>query len=317
MKKIICLIMAAIFLSFTFASCDAINSLQTTSEQSTTTQESSQTADVQTPEEETSDEQAQEEQDEQAQSEPQDVVYPSYTTTLADIIEKGSLVIGIDENFSPMTYKDEQGNYIGFDIDLATAVCATLGVTPEFKAINWEQKENALNSGEIDCIWSGLSITNNRQQDLGLTGAYLRNILMIVTTLETSVNSETDLIGLRVGVQKGSSALEFIQSMSIYSSLQEDLIYYDNYDLAFADLQENKLDCIIVDEVYYVNKIKNSEIVFGTSPMDFGDDYYAVGTRKADIELNKQIDEALSQLKASGAVSEISLKWFGSDFNLV
>ncbi len=251
------------------------------------------------------------------QGEGEELIEPALTTSLADIKEKGSLVIGIDESFAPFTFKDENGNYTGFDIDLATAVCNQLGVTPEFVPIHWLHKETLLNSGAIDCIWSGLSFTNERQEDMGLTGAYFRNILTVKTAEGISVSSEEDLVGLRIGVQVASAAYNALLYSSVYAKVEEDLMLYNDYEQVLDDMQSGALDCIIVDEHFYNYKVQQEGLTLGSSPMDFGDDFYVIATRKSDTELNMQINAAITELRLSGVLSELSLEWFGTDFYVV
>ncbi len=251
------------------------------------------------------------------QGEGEQLIAPALTTTLADIIEKGSLVIGIDENFAPFTYIDENGEYAGFDIDLATAVCNHLGVTPEFVPIHWLHKETLLNTGKIDCIWSGMSFTNDRQQDMSLTGAYFRNILTVKTAEDVIVSNIDDLVGLKIGVQEGSAAYNALLYSSVFSSVEEDIVLYSDYEAIFDDIMQGNIDCTVVDQHFYDYKVKQENIILNSSPMDFGDDFYVVGTRKSDSELNMQINAAITELRLNGVLTEISLEWFGTELYVV
>ncbi len=248
------------------------------------------------------------------QEEPE--IAQSYTTTLEDIKAKGTLVIGVDEYFAPMSSKDSTGAYVGFDIDLAKAICSSIGVQAEFKSIDMSQKENLLNSGEIDCVLSGLAITNERQQSMNLTSSYLVSILSVLTTPEHEVRSDSDLAGLTIGIPQNSTAHEVIKGLSLYSSIESEIKFYANYNDVLAAIEKNEIDCIIVDEVYYNDKIKTMTTTLFPTPMDFGDIYYTIGLRKADIELYKQIDTILSELKNDGTLSEISIKWLGTDVSV-
>ncbi len=248
------------------------------------------------------------------QQEPE--ITQAYTTTLEDIKAKGTLIIGIDENFAPMSFTNDSGEFVGFDVDLAKAICASLGVQAQFKAIDMTQKVNLLNSGEIDCVLGGLAITNDRQESMNLSGSYLVNILSVFTTMQVSVGAENDLVGLRIGMPANSSAHEIIKYSNIYSQIEGDIVLYSNYDEVVAAMNNNEIDCMIVDEVYYNYKLQELSSILYSTPMDFGDIYYTVGLRKADIELHRQIDSVLVDLKSDGTLSEISINWLGSDVSV-
>lgn len=129
-----------------------------------------------------------------------------YGTTLADIQAKGELVIGLDDTFAPMGFRDESGNLVGFDIDLATAVCEELGVKATFQPIDWDAKEMELSSGNIDCIWNGMSITPEREEAMSLSQAYLNNKIVIMTKEGVTVSAKEDLANYNIGIQAGSAA---------------------------------------------------------------------------------------------------------------
>ncbi len=317
LKKLFSILLTVAMLCFFLTSCNLItSSTQSTSETSQSSESVQAQEDITSDAQSATDESATEESTVD-ESDSEDLILQAYTTSVDDILERGTLIIGVDENFAPMTYKDESGNYAGFDIDLAKAICAHIGVTPEFVSINWAEKENMLNAGKIDCIISGLSVTNERQQSINLTGPYFRNILSIVSTFEIEIRSETDLVGLRIGVQAASSSLEALKGSPMYTSFEPDIILYDDYEAAYNDLIAHNLDCMIVDEVFIMNKMATAEVSFGTSPMDYGDDYYAVGTRKADMELSMLLDTTLAELKESGVLSQLSTDLFGTDIYIV
>lgn len=240
----------------------------------------------------------------------------AYSTTLDDIKAKGELVIGLDDTFAPMGFRDESGNLVGFDIDLATAVCEQLGVKATFQPIDWDAKELELSSGNIDCIWNGMSVTPERQQSMALSQPYLNNIIAIMTAQGTTVRAVSDLVGLNIGIQAGSAALEAVQSSDIYDSIKNNITEYPTYDEVILDMQAGRLDAMIIDEVY--GSYKNAKLgnVFETSPADFGDDLYAVGFRKSDTQLRDAVNDALDAVIANGRAAEISTNWFGSNLVL-
>lgn len=237
----------------------------------------------------------------------------TYSTTLADVQEKGELIIGLDDTFAPMGFRDEAGNLVGFDIDLANAVCEQLGVTATFKPIDWDSKELALSSGTIDCVWNGMSITPERQEQMSLSQAYLNNKIVIMTKDGVTVNSKEDLADYQIGIQAGSAALEAVKADDIYNSIQGNLTEYPTYDEVILDMQAGRLDCMIIDEVYGGYKNAKMDQAFSVSDVDFGDDLYAIGFRKSDTELTQAVNDALNALIEDGTAAQISNEWFGAD----
>ena len=165
-----------------------------------------------------------------------------YGTTLADIQAKGELVIGLDDTFAPMGFRDESGNLVGFDIDLATAVCEELGVKATFQPIDWDAKEMELSSGNIDCIWNGMSITPEREEAMSLSQAYLNNKIVIMTKEGVTVSAKEDLANYNIGIQAGSAALEAVTNDAVYASIQDKITEYPTYDEVILDVQAGRLD---------------------------------------------------------------------------
>ncbi len=241
----------------------------------------------------------------------------AYAATLADILARGTLIVGVDENFYPLSYKDDSGNFAGLDIDLANEICTILGVTPEFVAVPWAQKEQMLNTGEVDCLMSGLAITQNRAQIMNFTRAYLSNMLVIYTKPEISVSSVSDLAGLSIGVQEGRTAIEVAQSSYIYDSIKNDIIEYPAYTMAFEDMEKNILDCVIVPDVYKAMGESDLRELYSTAMLDFGDAPVAIGTRKTDPELSTAIDDALASLMQDGTVEALNMTHYNMDIYVV
>lgn len=236
-----------------------------------------------------------------------------YGTTLADIQAKGERVIGLDDTFAPMGFRDESGNLVGFDIDLATAVCEELGVKATFQPIDWDAKEMELSSGNIDCIWNGMSITPEREEAMSLSQAYLNNKIVIMTKEGVTVSAKEDLANYNIGIQAGSAALEAVTNDAVYASIQDKITEYPTYDEVILDVQAGRLDCMIIDEVYGGYKNAKLGSIFAVSEVDFGDDLYAIGFRKGDAELTQAVNDAINALIESGKAAEISEAWFGAD----
>lgn len=226
----------------------------------------------------------------------------------------GKLIIGLDDTFAPMGFRDESGELVGFDIDLAKAVGEVLGIQIEFQPISWNAKEMMLSSKRIDCVWNGMSATAERQEQMALTSQYLNNIIRIAS-LDASINvkSAAELASLKVGIQSDSAALEMVMANADYDSFKANITEYPTYDEAILDMQAGRVDVIIVDQVLadYKNTKMSTPMTF--SDFEFGDDFYAIGCRQGDKALAAKISEAIGTLIDNGKAAEISEKWFGTN----
>ena len=126
--------------------------------------------------------------------------------------EDKTVVIGVDDTFAPMGFRDEAGNLVGFDIDLANELLGRLGYEPKFQVIDWSMKETELENGNIDLIWNGYTITDSRKEKVNFTQAYLDNKQIIVTMADSEIESKADLADKTVAVQKESSAYEAVMA---------------------------------------------------------------------------------------------------------
>ena len=228
---------------------------------------------------------------------------------------KETLVVGLDDAFAPMGFRDEQGNLVGFDIDLATAVADELGMQVEFKPIDWNAKEMELKAGTIDCVWNGMSITPERQENMALTNKYLNNkiVLMALADSDISVTSAKELADLKIGTQVDSSALQMLMANEAYESFKDNISEYETYDTAIMDLKAGRVDVIAVDQVLgeYTNNNLGGEMKECTYSL--GDDYYVIGFEKSNTDLRDKVNDAIKALIDNGKAAEISSKWFGKD----
>ncbi len=230
------------------------------------------------------------------------------------IENNGKIVVGLDDTFAPMGFRDEANKLVGFDIDLANAVGEVLGVAVEFKPIDWNAKEMELSEKKIDCIWNGMSATPARQESMALTNKYLNNRIVIMTLNgDVKVASAADLANYKIGTQTDSAALEVIEANEAYASYKDNVTTYPTYDEAILDMETGRIDCIVVDEVLgeYKNSKRETKLVL--CEYDFGDDFYAIGCRKEDTDVAAKINDAIATLIENGKAAEISNKWFGKD----
>ena len=224
-----------------------------------------------------------------------------------------AIVVGLDDNFPPMGFRDEKNEITGFDIDLAKEATKRMGMEVTFKPIDWSAKEAELSGKRVDVLWNGLTITEQRKEKILFTTPYLENHQIIIVTEASPVKAKTDLAGKVVGVQEGSSAVEAIQKDEETAKKIKELRKFGDNVTALMDLSTGRLDAVVVDEVvgrYYTAK-KPGE--YRVLEENFGTEDYGVGTRKEDTELMAKLQKALDDMKQDGSAAEISTKWFGKD----
>ena len=232
--------------------------------------------------------------------------------SLESIQEKGYLILGLDDTFAPMGYRDEAGEVVGFDIDLAKAVAAELGVELRIQPIEWDSKTLELNAGNIDMIWNGLTITAERQENILFSEAYLSNRQIVLVREDFAFDELTDLSGLKVGVQIGSSGESALEASSVFSSI-DSKVQFDTFLEAIMDLDAERIDAIIVDEVMARYVIELNQYSIKVTDVSLGSESYGIGFRLDDTELRNEIDRILDVLQTSGNTATISEKWFGED----
>ena len=235
---------------------------------------------------------------------------------IKSVMDKDEIIVGLDDAFAPMGFKNESGEIIGFDVDLAKEVGQRLDKEVIFQPIDWSMKESELNSGNIDFIWNGYTITEERKEKVDFSEAYLNNKQVIVTLATADINAKSDLAGKKVGAQSESSAIEAMEKdMELYESFNGgEAITFEDNNQALMDLEAGRIDAVVADEIlvkYYI-KLKGED-KFKVLTEDFGSEEYGVGIRKGDIETVKAVNNAFEEIKKDGKMAEISQKWFGED----
>ncbi|WP_052221181.1 transporter substrate-binding domain-containing protein [Clostridium homopropionicum] len=231
-------------------------------------------------------------------------------------LSKEKLVLGFDDTFVPMGFKDDKGEVVGFDIDLAKEVSKRIGKEITFQPIDWSMKESELTSGKIDFIWNGYTITEERKEKVSFSRPYLDNRQVIVTLADSKLNAKADLKGAKVGAQNQSSAVDAInKEPELVKSFKDGKIYtFETNNDALMDLEAKRIDAVVADEIlirYYISK-KGQE-KYKVLKEDFGSESYGVGVRKEDKALLDKLNAAFDEMKKDGKAAEISKKWFGED----
>ncbi len=239
---------------------------------------------------------------------------PSDAKDEAPAEEKTNYVMGLDDTFAPMGFRDEKGELVGFDIDLANGAAEKMGVTIKFQPIDWSMKENELAAGNIDFIWNGYTITDERLEKVAFSDTYLNNSQIIVVPADSKVETKADLAGKNIAVQAESSALDAINAEPEFVESVNELAEFSTNNEAFMDVEAGRSDALVVDEVlarFYMKQ--NGQEKYKVLKEDFGDEGYAVGVRKSDDELLKKLNTALDEMKIDGTYDEIYAKWFSEN----
>lgn len=232
----------------------------------------------------------------------------SAATATTDLPTK--LVIGLDDNFPPMGFRDEKGELVGYDIDMAREATKRMNIEAEFKPIDWSAKEAELKGKRVDALWNGMTITEERKKNVAFTKPYMVNHQIIIVTSKSPIQNKADLAGKVVGVQDGSSAVDAIAKDEAVSKSIKELKNFGDNVTALMDLSTGRLDAVVVDEVvgrYYTSKKPGEYRILADN---LGAEEYGVGIRLEDTALLAKLDETLEAMRADGTAKTIYAKWF-------
>jgi len=230
--------------------------------------------------------------------------------------EKGELVLGLDESFPPMGFRDDNNNIVGFDIDLAQEVANKLGVKLKLQPINWDTKEQELNTGNIDCIWNGFTITEDRKENILFTDPYMTNQQIIVVLADSPYNTLADLKDKSVALQASSSAVNALNKNTEFKSTLKEVVELKDNNLCLMDLKTGNVDAVVMDEVvarYYI-QMKGEK--YRVLDEGLSTEEYGVGFRKTDVQLMTKVNEAIKEVSKDGKTTEFAIKWLGKDISI-
>lgn len=225
-----------------------------------------------------------------------------------DILGDGVFTVGFDAEYPPFGYMDDEGEYVGFDLDLARAVCEAKGWEFEAKPINWDAKDSELNSGTIDCIWNGFTI-NGREDDYTWSEAYLNNEQVVVVKADSGIESLDDLAGKAVVVQAASAALDALNSdankelTESFGSLTEN----PDYNTAFMNLESGAAEAVAIDvgvANYQLSQREEGAFVILEEPIQ--SEQYGIGFKKGNDALRDAVWEEVLKLNEDGTVEKLA-----------
>lgn len=237
------------------------------------------------------------------------------TESTKDSVSNGgnTFTVGFDAEYPPYGYMDDDGEYTGFDLELAQAVCDLEGWTLVKKPINWDSKDMELNSGSIDCIWNGFTM-NGREDDYTFSTPYVDNSQVIVVAENSGIEKLSDLAGKTVGAQAASAALDLLNSeeeggqkalADTFGSLNE----FADYNTAFTELQAGALDALAIDIGVAKYQINSRGDGYKILDETLNTEQYAIGFKKGNTELCDKVNADLEKLAEDGTVEKLAEKY--------
>ena len=239
-------------------------------------------------------------------------------TTAAETAEAagGTLIVGFDQDFPPMGFVGDNGEYTGFDLDLAKEVASRLGLEYKAQPVAWDSKDMELESGNIDCIWNGFTITG-REDDYTWTTPYMANKQVFVVANDSDIKSQADLAGKVVEVQADSSAEAALKENQDLANTFGQLLTTPDYNTAFMDLEQGAVDAVAMDVIVAGYQIKQRNADFKILDDSLSEEEYGVGFKKSNTELRDKVQGALEEMAADGTLAKISDEWFGEDVTTI
>ena len=233
--------------------------------------------------------------------------------------DESTFIVGFDAEFPPYGFKDDSGNYTGFDLDLAKEVCKRNNWTFKAQPIDWDAKDAELDSGSIDCIWNGFTI-DGRENDYLWSDPYFDNKQVFVVKSDSGISSIDDLSGKTVETQKDSSALAALQGdnktiADKFGTLTE----VADYNTAFMDLESGACQAVAMDigVAEYDIKNKNQSDAFSILDKEITTEKYGVGFKKGNTDLKDKVQSTLDEMFKDGTVAKIAKKYGISEDALI
>ena len=238
------------------------------------------------------------------------------TAEEAKTTDGGTLIVGFDQDFPPMGFVGDDGEYTGFDLELAQEVAKRLGLEYKAQPIAWDSKDMELESGNIDCIWNGFTMTG-REDDYTWTEPYMANQQVFVVANDSDINSQADLAGKIVEVQADSSAEAALKEAPELTATFKELLTTADYNTAFMDLEQGAFDAIAMDVIVAGYQIQQRNADFKILDDSLSEEEYGVGFKKGNTELRDKVQSTLEEMAEDGTLQEVSEKWFSKDVTTI
>ena len=228
----------------------------------------------------------------------------------------GTLIVGFDQEFPPMGFIGDDGEYTGFDLELAQEVAKRLGLSYKAQPIAWDSKDMELESGNIDCIWNGFTMTG-REDAYTWSDPYMENAQVFVVKADSGIESPADLAGKIVEVQMDSSGQKALEADPELSGSFAQLITTPDYNTAFMDLEQGAVDAVCMDIIVASYQIREREADMVILDEALASEDYGIGFKKGNTELRDQVNDTLLEMAEDGTLAQISEKWFGEDITTI
>lgn len=238
------------------------------------------------------------------------------TAEEAKTTDGGTLIVGFDQDFPPMGFVGDNGEYTGFDLELAQEVAKRLGLEYKAQPIAWDSKDMELESGNIDCIWNGFTMTG-REDDYTWTEPYMANQQVFVVANDSDINSQADLAGKIVEVQADSSAEAALKEAPELTATFKELLTTADYNTAFMDLEQGAVDAIAMDVIVAGYQIQQRNADFKILDDSLSEEEYGVGFKEGNTELRDKVQSTLEEMAEDGTLQEVSEKWFSKDVTTI
>ena len=221
--------------------------------------------------------------------------------------EAKTFIMGIDAEYPPFSYMDEDGNYTGFDVEVCRAACEILGWNFEVFGVNWDEKLVQLDAKECDCVWSGMTILDSmKEAGYVISAPYFDNTQVVLVKEGSGITSSADLAGKFVAVQLGTSGESLLNGdLSDLAATFGELVTCDSFLKCFTELDGNGVDAVFVDKpVAAAYAAENPGFVIIDE--DLGAEQYGIAFRSGDKELCDAIEGAVAKLVENGTYAKIA-----------
>ncbi|MDD3360094.1 MAG: amino acid ABC transporter substrate-binding protein [Hespellia sp.] len=217
-----------------------------------------------------------------------------------------TFTVGFDAEYPPYGYMDDNGEYVGFDLDLAQEVCDRNGWELVKKPIDWDSKDMELESGSIDCIWNGFTMTG-REDDYTWSEPYLDNAQIFLVSADSDITTQEDLSGKNVDVQAGSAALAALKDQEGLVKLFANLTEVPDYNTAVMELESGAVDAVAIDRAISYGYIKDGKVK--ALQAEISKEQYAIGFKLGNTELRDQVQKTMDEMIKDGTVDKIAANY--------
>lgn len=222
-----------------------------------------------------------------------------------------TLIVGFDQTFPPMGFKDDKGNFTGFDIELAKLAAEKMGMNIKLQPIDWDSKDAELDSGNINCIWNGFTMTG-REGKYEFSKPYMKNRQVLVVKKDAKFNAMADMKGKKLELQQGSTAENALNEHPEFKDGLGEVTLVPENMTALLDLDQGACDAVLMDEIvarYNIAQGRDIRVLDNA----LSEEEYAVGFKLGNKELRDKVNKALEELAADGKIAELSQKYFKED----